>query len=142
LGSRHLIIITCDETKSGGEVAVESAEDLLRRVYAAFNARELETTLAGMQPDVEWPNGMEGGTVYGHDGVRQYWTRQWGLIDPYVEPVRFHLDGSGRVVVGVHQVVHDLAGKVLVDQMIEHIYTIENGLIRRMEIHKLDGAES
>ena len=39
-----------------------------------------------MHPDVIWPNGMEGGTVVGHAAARAYWTRQWGLIDPRVEP--------------------------------------------------------
>ena len=61
--------------------------------------------------DVEWPNGMEGGTVHGHEGVREYWTRQWGMINPHVDPVSFELDSSGDVVVGVHQVVRDLSGK-------------------------------
>ena len=122
-------------------MTVDNNQNLLRKTYAAFNARDLEGALATMHHDVEWPNGMEGGWVYGHDGVRNYWTRQWSLINPHVEPVRFGADGSGRVVVGVHQVVRELSGKVLVDQMIEHIYTIEDGLIRRMEIHKLDASE-
>jgi hypothetical protein len=60
--------------------------ELLSRAYAAFNARDIEAVLSMMHPDVEWPNGMEGGYVYGHNGVRAYWTRQWRLIDPLVEP--------------------------------------------------------
>ena len=43
----------------------ESKVALLKRTYEAFNARDLETALAAMKPDVEWPNGMEGGTVQG-----------------------------------------------------------------------------
>jgi len=31
-------------------------------------------------------------------------------------------------------VIHDLSGHLLVDQKIEHIYEIEDGLIRSMEI--------
>jgi hypothetical protein len=118
---------------------MENAEDLLRKLYAGFNARDLEGTLAGMHPDVEWPNGMEGGTVYGHDGVRQYWTRQWGMIDPHVDPVKFQLEEDGRTAIAVHQVVRDLTGNILVDHMIDHVYTIESGLIRKMEIRKVDG---
>ena len=34
----------------------------------------------------------------------------------------------------VHQVVRSLDGNVLVDQMVEHTYLIEDGLIRRMDI--------
>jgi hypothetical protein len=107
---------------------------LLQDAYTAFNARDIDAALATMHPDVEWPNGMEGGLVYGHDGVRAYWTRQWGLIDPHVEPLRFSPDAAGRIVVDVHQVVRDLAGKVLGDRTVQHVYLIEGGLIRSMEI--------
>ncbi|MBV9490684.1 MAG: nuclear transport factor 2 family protein, partial [Verrucomicrobia bacterium] len=40
--------------------------DLLRRAYEAFNRRDVDAVLAVMQPDVEWANGLEGGTVQGH----------------------------------------------------------------------------
>jgi hypothetical protein len=108
--------------------------ELLTNAYIAFNARDLEAALTTMHPDVEWPNGMEGGYVYGHEGVRAYWTRQWQQIDPHVEPQRFESDEAGRMVLDVHQVVRDLAGNLLLDQMVQHIYRIEEGLIRRMEI--------
>jgi hypothetical protein len=120
---------------SAQKVMVEGFKmSLLRNAYAAFNARDIDSALATMQPDVAWPNGMEGGMVHGHAGVREYWTRQWGLIDPHVEAVTFDLDGAGRVVVGVHQVVRNLSGESLLDRMVEHVYTIEDGLIRTMEI--------
>src|SRR5438105_15231869 len=35
--------------------------------------------------------------------VRDYWTRQWSVIDPHVEPRRFETDESGRLIVDVHQ---------------------------------------
>ncbi|MGA8442154.1 MAG: nuclear transport factor 2 family protein [Candidatus Sulfotelmatobacter sp.] len=89
----------------------DSKLSLLRNAYAAFNARDIDSALATMQPDVAWPNGMEGGMVHGHEGVREYWTRQWGLIDPHVEPVTFDLDEAGRVVVGVHQVARNFPEK-------------------------------
>jgi ketosteroid isomerase-like protein len=114
----------------------ESKVAILRKAYQSFNARDIDGALATMQPDVEWPNGMEGGTVHGHAGVREYWTRQWGLLDPHVEPMTFNLDEAARVVVGVHQVVRDLSGKVLMDRMVEHVYSMEGGLIRRMEIRE------
>jgi ketosteroid isomerase-like protein len=109
-------------------------EDLLRKAYAAFNAGNLEGALQTMAPNVVWPNGMEGGTVQGHAGVREYWTRQWKMIDPHVEPKVFRREPDGRIAISVHQVVKDLAGKTLVDQMIEHVYRIRNGLIENMEI--------
>jgi hypothetical protein len=113
-------------------------EQVLRQAYAAFNARDIDAALAVMRPDVVWPNGMEGGYVHGHDQVRAYWTRQWGMIDPHVKPVRFtHEDG--RVVVDVEQVVQDLAGAVLVDTTVQHVYKFEGGLVQSMEIRGLAG---
>jgi ketosteroid isomerase-like protein len=113
-----------------------SSIELIRRAYQAFNARDIDTALATMQPDVEWPNGMEGGTVHGHAGVRQYWTRQWGMINPHVEPMSFHVDEVGSILVDVHQVVRYLSGNVLLDRMVKHFYLLEGELIRSMEIRE------
>ena len=104
--------------------------------YEAFNARDIDRALAAMHRDVQWPNGMEGGWLHGRDAVRAYWTRQWSMIDPRVEPRRFRMDDGGRVVVDVHQVVRDRAGTIVTDQMVQHVYDLEDGLIRRMEIRK------
>jgi hypothetical protein len=121
---------------AGGADPVSMHADLLATAYDAFNARDVERALATMHPDVDWPNGMEGGYVHGHEAVRAYWTRQWGLIDPRVEPRRFTADETGRIVVDVHQVVRDRAGTIVADQMVRHVYRIEEGLIRHMEIRK------
>ncbi len=108
--------------------------DLIREAYRNFNARNLEAVLSLMHPDVVWPNGMEGGFVYGKEAVRDYWTRQWAVFDPKVEPVRIEPGGSGRWVVDVYQVVRDLSGKVVVDTMVRHTYQFHDGLIVRMDI--------
>ena len=72
--------------------------ELLRRLYAGFNAREMESVLAAMHEDVLWANGMEGGYVNGREGVRAYWTRQWATIDPHVEPVAFSAGSAERLL--------------------------------------------
>jgi nuclear transport factor 2 (NTF2) superfamily protein len=110
--------------------------ETLQTLYAAFNERDLDRALAAMHPDVHWPNGWEGGWVEGREGVRQYWSRQWAAIDPFVEPRGFRTETDGRITVSVHQVVRDLAGKVLADEMVEHTYQLEDGSIRRMDIRK------
>ncbi len=110
--------------------------DLLIFVYEAFNRRDVDPILAVMHPEVEWPNGMEGGWVHGRDGVRAYWTRQWGMIDPHVDPLKFQTEDDGRMVADVHQVVRDLGGATLLDRTVQHAYLIKNGLIVRMEIRE------
>jgi len=110
--------------------------EFLKRVYQHFNARDMEATLAAMREDVMWANGMEGGHVHGREGVRSYWTRQWAMLDPHVEPIDFSALPDGAVVVEVHQVVHDLEGNLLVDQMVGHIFHLEAGLIKRFDIRE------
>jgi hypothetical protein len=110
--------------------------DLLTRIYDAFNARDIDAVLTVMHPDVDWPNGWEGGRVYGHQGIRDYWTRQWAAIDPRVEPVGFATDEAGRTVVKVHQMVRDLEGNVTAEGVVEHVYVLEDGLIKSMEIRE------
>ncbi|MEH2248428.1 nuclear transport factor 2 family protein [Nostoc sp.] len=84
------------------QTLIQMQEDLLTKAYAAFNARDIDLVLALMYFDVKWANGMEGRYIRGHEAVRDYWTRQWSLIAPHVEPTGFQPDESGRVVVNVH----------------------------------------
>ena len=87
-----------------------------------------------MHKDVIWANGMEGGHVQGRDGVRSYWTRQWAIVDPHVEPVEFSNGPDGETIVEVHQIVHDLDGNLLADKMVGHVFRIENQLVNRFDI--------
>ncbi len=114
----------------------KEAEKLLRRAYEAFNARDTESAIATMHTEVDWPNGMEGGRVHGHQEVRDYWQRQFRSIDSRVDPERIELGPGGRIVVTVRQVVQDRAGNLLSDEAVEHHYLISDGLIRRMDIRK------
>jgi ketosteroid isomerase-like protein len=108
--------------------------ELLEHLYDRFNARDMEAVLATMHRDVMWANGMEGGHVYGHDGVRNYWTPQWAMIDPHVEPAGISAGADGATNVEVHQTVRDLKGSVMSDKMVGHIFRKEDGLIRRFNI--------
>ena len=109
-------------------------EALLRDVYAAFNARDVDAVLATLHPDVNWPNAFEGGRVVGRDAVRDYWRRQFEQIDPRVEPRRFADAGDGRVAVSVHQVVRGLDGTLLDDREVTHVYWFREGLVVRMDV--------
>ena len=111
-------------------------EEQLRRVYAAFNARQLDVVLAALHTGVDWPDAIDGGRVRGHANVRAYWTRQFAEIDPQVEPRRFSWRSGDRVAVEVHQVVRGLDGSVLTDSEVVHVYTFWEGLVERMEIEE------
>jgi hypothetical protein len=116
---------------------MDNEYEVLKAAYRDFNARQLEAVLSRMTSDVQWPNGWEGGYVHGHEGVRDYWTRQWAVINPKVEPDEIRRLEDGRFAVEVHQTVHDREGNLLVDQRVRHLYRMRNGLIERMDIEEV-----
>jgi hypothetical protein len=111
--------------------------ELLQSLYRQFNARDMDAVLACMHDDVVWANAMEGGHVYGPGGVREYWSRQWTMIDPHVEPVQFFDGPQGELIVKVHAVVRDLNGATLSDRMVGHVFRMEQGLVKRFDVQDL-----
>lgn len=105
----------------------------IRSLYQLFNTRSIENIIVRLDPMVQWANGMEGGYVYGHDGIRSYWSRQFTLVNPRVEPVRITEEGN-KVIVKVRQVVHDLEGNLLVGQMVDHLFELEGDKIINFHI--------
>lgn len=106
----------------------------LSGLYQDFNNRNIDAVLAFLHADVDWPNGWEGGYVHGHEEVRAYWLRQWREINPKVEPVSFFERTDGDIAVKVHQLIQDLNGRILSDGQVTHVYTFEEGKVRKMVI--------
>ena len=113
---------------------MSNTQALIAQAYSAFNHRDIETALALMSEKVSWPKASEGGRVVGKDEIRAYWTRQWQDFDPRVEPLEMIDREDGATEVRVHQLVKRLAGEVLSDSEVWHVYTIANNLIERMDL--------
>jgi hypothetical protein len=111
-----------------------TTDNLIKDAYAAFNARNIDGALSTFHADVQWPKAFEGGYVSGHEEIRKYWTRQWSEINPRVEPTAIKERPDGTVEVTVHQVVKDLQDALLFDGTVKHIYTLQDGLLQRMDI--------
>jgi ketosteroid isomerase-like protein len=110
-------------------------EETLRAAYDAFNARDVASALESMHPEVDWPNAWEGGRVIGREAVAAYWTRQFEQISSTVTPERFDRDVDGALTVTVHQVVRDAdTGEVQSDTHVLHRWTLEDGLVVRMDV--------
>ncbi|NZD49193.1 nuclear transport factor 2 family protein [Rhizobium leguminosarum] len=115
--------------------------EMIKRIYASFNARDIDAVLAVLSDDVAWANGMDGGHVHGREAVRDYWTRQWAVISPHVEPVAFEETPDGAFAVEVIQSVFDLDGRPLEgqthglkDKTVTHIFRMEGDKIVRFDI--------
>ena len=115
-------------------VTAAGIEALVRRTYAAFNARDVDGALSELTPDVEWPNVIEGIHLQGRDAVRSYWLDQFESMSPIVEPESVTQRPDGRVCVDVHQVIKTLDGYVLADRHVRHVLTLRDGLVARMDI--------
>jgi hypothetical protein len=111
-------------------------ETCLRSLYVAFNARDIDAALATMTADVDWPTAWDGGRVVGHDRIRDYWERQWAEIDSSAEPIAISERPDGQVEVRVRQVGRDLAGRVLFDEEVRHVYAFRGDLVQRMTIER------
>ncbi|MFD1468207.1 nuclear transport factor 2 family protein [Hymenobacter caeli] len=107
---------------------------LIRTAYAGFNARDIPAVLATFHPRVRWAKAWEGDYATGHNEVRAYWLRQWLELSPRVEPTGIRELADGRLEVAVHQVVHDMQGQLLFDGPVLHLYTLQDGLLKQMDI--------
>jgi hypothetical protein len=120
---------------------MDNAVELLKRLYDRFNARDIDGVLVALADDVAWANGMDGGHVHGREAVREYWTRQWAIVSPHVEPVSFHRTADGAIVAEVLQTVRDLEGNPLEgqthglkDKTVGHIFRLREGKVTRFDI--------
>lgn len=108
--------------------------DLLNNFYQLFNLRDVDAIVPMLHPEVIWAIGLEAGYLRGRDEVRNYWIRQWRVLDLSVIPLGFISTNAGSTKVELHQIVTDLEGKVLIDSTVAHTFWVEDGLVSRFEI--------
>jgi ketosteroid isomerase-like protein len=124
---------------------MDDAVKIVERLYDRFNARDIDGVLIALSDDVAWANGMDGGHVHGHEAVRAYWTRQWAMVSPRVEPVGFQQTADGAIVAEVLQSVRDLEGRPLQgqthglkDKTVGHVFRFRDGKVVRFDIQDAD----
>jgi hypothetical protein len=104
---------------------MDNLTTFFQELYTNFNNRNIDRVVAAMTENVKWANGMEGGYVYGHNGVIEYWTRQFTMISSKVTPLNINIE-NGIVKLKVHQVVHDVNGNLLADDLVYHYFRLNN----------------
>lgn len=112
---------------------MEDVTSFFQNIYQNFNNRNIDFVIANMTGDVLWANGMDGGYVYGHDGVRAYWTKQFGILSSNVTPLDIK-EENDAVNITVHQVTHDVNGNLLADEMVTHVFYLKDGRIAKFDI--------
>jgi hypothetical protein len=112
---------------------MENINIFFKDLYKNFNDRKIDLVITKMTGKVKWANGMDGGYVYGHDGVKEYWTRQFKLVSSNVTPLIIETENE-VVKIKVHQVVYDLNGKLLADEFVYHHFHLKNNKIAEFDI--------
>jgi hypothetical protein len=114
---------------------MKGTNEFFATLYIDFNDRRIDRVVRYMTPDVKWANGMDGGFVYGKGGVMEYWRRQFAQVSSKVMPMEIR-EADGKICVKVHQVVNDLDGTLLADEMVTHVFTLTRNKISQFEIKK------
>jgi ketosteroid isomerase-like protein len=113
-------------------VAAPDAEAMLRRMYAAFAARDVEATAGLMHPDVDWSERVGGRAAAPPTCSRTGGASSGRSTRSDAREVTERDDG--RIAVGVRQVVRSLDGDLLADRRAVHVYALRDGLVERMDV--------
>lgn len=109
--------------------------ELIRRMYDAYNTRDLPCLAAFMSEAVDWPDGEA--RLHGLAAVEDYWSRLWARVHVRDEVVGIAEVGPARTAVRITQMVRDLAGEVVSTGAFEHTYTFRDGLVSRKDLREL-----
>ena len=112
---------------------MDSLNNFFQELYKNFNERKIDLVISHLAENVKWANGMEGGYVYGHHGVREYWSRQFTMVSSNVTPLEIDTE-NGTVKIKVHQMVHDLNGKLLADETVYHFFYLRDKKIAEFDV--------
>jgi catechol 2,3-dioxygenase-like lactoylglutathione lyase family enzyme len=116
-----------------GEGNMPDLNNFFQELYNNFNDRKIDLVISYMTDDVKWANGMDGGYVYGHDAVKDYWTRQFTMVSSTVTPLE--IENENEIFkIKVHQVVHDLNGNLLADEFVFHFFHLRGNKIALFDI--------
>ncbi len=106
---------------------------LLESMYVAFNQKDLDGPLAGMHPDVDWPNFLVGGRMKGVPALRAYWAEQFAIVDPEASPIAYEELPDGRIRVQLHYLIRAKAGGIWTDEIRYNIFTFDGDRVVRMD---------
>ena len=110
------------------------AKQQVASAYEAFNAREAETGLSLLHPDVEWDDG-EGHMLQSLAAVRRHWQQQWAAADAKVELLALLDAPDDDVSAHVRLITRSEGGRVA--RELRNEFHFSDGLIRCMRIRAL-----
>jgi ketosteroid isomerase-like protein len=105
--------------------------DLVRRLLAAFNERDMTTIRSGLHPDVELQTIVE--AQHGHAGAADWIARADSVFDSFEMEVEEIIDAGDQVVAIVHERATGRGSGLQVDQHLAQVLTIQEGRVVRIQ---------
>jgi ketosteroid isomerase-like protein len=113
---------------------------LLRRTMArgaaAFNRRDFELALLGLDPDIEWvedPRRADGRIYRGHEGVRESFERWVENFEEYEVEVEWMVDCGDKVLLYAREEGRGSLSGATISQRIYTVQTFRDGKVARYE---------
>ena len=107
--------------------------EIVSRAYAAFNAGDIEASLAFFHPEIEWNTyivpGPGGGVYHGHDGVRELWSDAKKGFGGFKNIPEQLFEAGDRVVAFVRIEGVGTKSGIPVEARIAHVYEFRDGEI-------------
>jgi ketosteroid isomerase-like protein len=123
--------LTPESGHTAGAMSQENVQ-IVRRVFDAFNRRDIAAFLELLDPDVEWVPilaVLEGRVYRGHEEIRR-WIKDlatdWEFFEVYYEELR---DLGDRVLVSGHWRAHGRASGIEVENPGTYLYEIKGGKV-------------
>jgi ketosteroid isomerase-like protein len=107
--------------------------ELAHRAYDAFNRRDLDAFLALCDPGIEFVSYLmqvEGGDPYrGHDGVRSWWARLFGVYPDFISEVEEMRDLGDRTIARIRIQGHGVESDAPMEQTVWQTAEFRNGKV-------------
>jgi ketosteroid isomerase-like protein len=110
--------------------------EVMRGAYEAFSRGELDAVVDLLHPEVEWvppTDSVEPHPLRGRDAVREYLAPNI-FEEQSAEPLELIEEGD-RVLVVARVRARARGSGIEIDQVVYHLFTIENGLAVRFSAH-------
>jgi ketosteroid isomerase-like protein len=129
---------TYDEALAAARAGSPNLE-LVRGLYRAWEAGDLDAALAGLAPDIEWVEPVDtpdGQSWRGPEGVLASMAEWTEPFDEYRIELLEELDLGDQVLVGVLQSGRGKASGVAVESEVWHLWTLRDGKAVRAEMFR------
>jgi ketosteroid isomerase-like protein len=117
-----------------GAIYLSSEEQSVTAIYEAFNTANLENLADLLHSDVDWETTPPGGRTRGREQVCALFAGRMAEWTWEFQPTSILTGEDGRITVHGRSAVRKKDGTVRRDQEVEHLYTMQDGLVRNADL--------